>query len=386
MEDNFADRTIIAEHLSMHLCAIDNLAGHAGILRGKRLGLITNPSGVNADFISTASLIGESFKLVALYGPEHGVHGNVQAGEAVAVARNERLGVPEFSLYGTTPRLTAEMLNGVEMMLFDIQDIGSRFYTYIYTLGHAMEDCAKAGVPFVVMDRPNPLGGRKAEGTLIRPAFHSFVGNYGLPVRHPLTIGEMARRINRINTLGCDLTVLPCPAWDRSPFPPGGSWLNPSPNMPSPATARVYNGTCLFEGTNISEGRGTTRPYEIIGAPFIHHDRITAILNDRRLPGVRFRPCCFTPTFNKHAGVLCRGVQLHITDAEAFNGFEAGVTLFQLLRDETPELAITSPAHLNHLFGDDALLRGTESLANLLARARAESASFLQETADDLLY
>jgi uncharacterized protein YbbC (DUF1343 family) len=370
----------------MHRCAIDAIDEHAAFLRGKRLGLITNASGVNADFVGTAALLAESFNLVALYGPEHGVYGNVQAGESVASARAGRLDIPEYSLYGQTNRLTAAMLQDVDMMLFDIQDIGSRFYTYIYTLGEAMASCAEAGLPFVVLDRPNPLGGRKAEGTRLRPAFQSGVGNYGLPARHPLTIAEMARRIRRIRVPDCDLTVLPCPAWDRSPFPPGASWLNPSPNMPSATTALVYNGTCLFEGTNLSEGRGTTRPYELIGAPFLDADRITAIMNRRALPGVRFRPCRFTPTFSKHQGQRCHGIQLHVTDADAFNGFETGVSLFQTLREETPEMAVTSSPHLNNLFGDDALLRAEEPLPDLFDRARRESAAFLAETACDLIY
>jgi uncharacterized protein YbbC (DUF1343 family) len=370
----------------IYLSAIDAIDAHDGLLRGRRLGLITNPSGVNAGFVSTATLLAARYNLVALYGPEHGVRGDAQAGEAVGNSSNGPLGIPEYSLYGRTSRLTPAMLAGVELMLFDIQDIGSRFYTYIYTLGEAMEACAGAGIPLIVLDRPNPLGGHRAEGTVIRPAFHSGVGNYGLTARHPLTVGEMARRIRRLRVPACDLTVLPCPAWNRSPFPAGGSWLNPSPNMPSATAALVYNGTCLFEGANISEGRGTTRPYEIIGAPFVDAEHLAANLNEQQLPGVRFRPCCFTPTFSKHQGALCHGLQLHVTDADAFNGFETGVILFQTLRATTPEMAITNPSHLNNLFGDDALLRGEEPLDDLLARARTESAAFLQETAVDLIY
>ena len=369
-----------------YLSAIDAIGEHDGLLRGRRLGLITNPSGVNAAFVSTATLLAARHNLVALYGPEHGVRGDAQAGEAVGNSSNGPLGIPEYSLYGRTSRLTPAMLAGVELMLFDIQDIGSRFYTYIYTLGEAMEACAKSGIPFIVLDRPNPLGGHRAEGTVIRPAFHSGVGNYGLPARHPLTVGEMARRIQRLRVPACGLTVLPCPAWDRSPFPAGGSWLNPSPNMPSATAALVYNGTCFFEGTTISEGRGTTRPYEIIGAPFIDAERLAAEMNAKKLPGVRFRACCFTPTFSKHQGTPCHGLQLHVIDADAFNGFETGITLFQTLRATTPEMAVTSPSHLNNLFGDDTLLRGEEPLDDLLARARAESAAFLRETAVDLIY
>lgn len=369
-----------------HHSAVDALDAHDGLLSGKRLGLITNPSGVNANFVSTATLLAERYNLVALYGPEHGVRGDAQAGEAVGNRQCGPLGIPEYSLYGQTSRLTPAMMEGVELMLFDIQDIGSRFYTYIYTMGEAMEACDAARIPFVVLDRPNPLGGHRAEGPVIRAAFHSGVGNYGLPARHPLTVGEMAQRIKRHRVPTCDLFVLPCPYWDRSPFPADASWLNPSPTMPSLTAALVYNGTCFFEGTNISEGRGTTRPYEIIGAPFIDAERLAAEMNARELPGVRFRACCFTPTFSKHQGTPCHGLQLHISDAEAFNGFETGITLFHAIRSTTPEMTITSPSHLNNLFGDDTLVRGEEPLDDLLARARDESAAFLEETACDLIY
>jgi uncharacterized protein YbbC (DUF1343 family) len=369
-----------------HQSAIDAPDAHEHLLGGKRLGLITNPSGVNAAFVSTATLLAERYNLVALYGPEHGVRGDAQAGEAVDTKSIGPRGIPEYSLYGRTSRPTPEMLAGVELMLFDIQDIGSRFYTYIYTLGQAMEACDAARIPFVVLDRPNPLGGLRAEGTVIRAAFHSGVGDYGLPARHALTVGEMARRIKRLRAPTCDLTVLPCPYWDRTSFPADASWLNPSPNMPSPTAALVYNGTCFFEATNISEGRGTTRPYEIIGAPFLDAEGLAAEMNAKNLPGVRFRSCHFTPTFHKHRDTLCHGLQLHITDRVAFNGFETGVTLFYTIRATTTEMAIASPSHLNNLFGDETLLRGEEPLADLLARAHAESAAYLRETVVDQIY
>jgi len=367
-------------------CGVDCLDGNDAVLLGRRVGLITNPSAVTADFTPTVEVLASNYKLAALFGPEHGVRGDAQAGVAVGDNVSCAYGVPEYSLYGATRRLQREWLDQVEVVVFDIQDIGSRYYTYIYTMGLALADCAAAGIPFVVLDRPNPLGGLKAEGVLIRPEFHSFVGNYGLSVRHPLTVGEMAQRINRIEAHNCDLTVVQCSGWQRQPLGDETSWINPSPNMPSLTTALVYNGTCLFEATNISEGRGTTRPYELIGAPFIEHEHLATTMNSQGLAGVHFRPCCFTPTFDKHMGQLCRGVQLHVTDREAFNGFAAGVSLFQAIREQTPQMEITSAGHLNNLFGSDSLLKGRESLQMLLARAERESAEFVVEAEQDHLY
>lgn len=366
--------------------AVDDLQRLDHYLQGHKLGLITNPSGTTSDLTPTSEIFAARYQLKALFGPEHGVHGDAQAGVAVATGHNSRLNLPEYSLFGTNKRLQPTQLRGLDAMVFDIQDIGSRYYTYIYTMGLALADCGAAGIPFVVLDRPNPLGGTKAEGIVIRPQFRSFVGDYGLPARHPLTVGELAQRINRHYNLQADLTVIPCPAWDRSPWPSAASWTNPSPNMPSPTTALVYSGTCLFEATNISEGRGTTRPYELIGAPFVPHYAVAERLNGLKLPGVRFRAACFIPTFSKHQGQLCRGVQLHVTDPDTFNGFATGLHLFQTLRQLAPEMVITAPDHLNHLFGDDSLLNADTDTAALLQRAASESAAFLQDSRQDWLY
>ena len=348
--------------------------------------MITNPSGVRRDWESSAMALSRRYKLRALYGPEHGVDGSRQAGVAVASGWNERFGIEEHSLYGANRRLGDETLKDIDMMLFDIQDIGSRYYTYIYTMGDAMEECAARGIPFVVLDRPNPLGGREVEGTTIRPRFNSFIGNYGLPVRHGLTVGELACRINREFGMNCDLTVLPCPGWDRGAYPADAVWLNPSPNMPSVTAARVYTGTCLFEATNISEGRGTTRPFELVGAPFVDGWRLAGLLNGLQLRGVVFRGCNFMPVAGKYAGENCGGIQVQITDADSFNGFEVGMAIFDTLRRETPEFEVTSVEGLNQRFGDDSLAEGRETLEHILLRGRKESLDFQRDTRADWLY
>jgi uncharacterized protein YbbC (DUF1343 family) len=370
----------------MIVFGIDRLLRHRGLFRGRRVGLITNPSGVNREFRPTADIMREQTDLRVLFSPEHGADGDRQAGVPVAGRLNPRLRLPEHSLFGEGARLTPEMLAEVDLLAYDIQDIGSRYYTYLYTLSDAMAACARAGVPVVVLDRPNPLGGSRAEGTLLREDFASAVGRFPLPARTGLTTGEFATFVNRRFRIGCELTVVRCGGWRRRCFFAGigRSWLNPSPNMPSLTAALLYNGTCLIEGTNISEGRGTTRPFELIGAPFLDGPLVAARLNARRLPGVVFRPCVFTPVAGKFAGEACRGLQVHVTGPRLVNGFEVGIHLLDVIRETTPEL--TFNAHFDRLFGDDVLRLGKESPAAVMARGRAESAAFLRETGPFRLY
>ncbi|MDD5727450.1 MAG: DUF1343 domain-containing protein [Victivallales bacterium] len=364
---------------------IDTISEYRKLFKNKRIGLITNHSGVDSSFNSSAKILHESVGLAALFGPEHGVNGNYQAGDHVADAINPVWGVPEYSLFGSTPRLTPEMLGKGDIIAFDAQDIGSRFFTYIYTLSDALEDCAAAGIPVVVFDRPNPIGGMQTEGTMLRKEYASFIGRYPLPARHGLTAGEFARYINDRFKIGCDLTVIPCKNWKRDLFfdDYNASWLNPSPNMPSMTAALVYNGTCFFEGTNVSEGRGTTRPYEIICAPFLDAAPICRRLNQLRLPGVIYRNLYIIPFSSKYRynGELCQGIQIHVTDKSAFNGFECGIRLFCAIREMTPLFKCCRSDHLDHLFGDDALRRGREDVESLIARGREESCTFAAGTA-----
>ena len=303
-------------------------------LRGLRVGAIVNPTSVDGRFRHLADLLSAApgVRLAALFGPEHGVRGEVQYMEAVGEAKDPRTGVPMYSLYGNTVeslRPRREWLDGLDVMVFDIQDVGARYYTYVYTMALAMEACAKAGVRFVVLDRPNPLGGERVEGNLVEPGFRSFVGLYPLPNRHGMTLGELARMLNVEERFGCDLAVVPCLGWSRAMrwADTGLAFIAPSPNMPTPDTAQVYPGMCLLEGTNLSEGRGTCRPFEQFGAPYLGAQEVASALERHRLPGLRVRPVYFVPTWDKHRGAGCAGAFLHVTDPHAFPSVRTGLAV-----------------------------------------------------------
>lgn len=249
------------------------LGSKRALLAGKRVGLITNPTGVTRGLESAVDLMAQAtdFKLAALFGPEHGVRGDAQAGAAVADHLDARTGLAAYSLYGATRKPAPVMLAGLDVLVFDIQDIGARYYTYPWTLALVMQAAREAGIGVIVADRPNPIGGGKVEGPVLDPALASFVGAYPIPVRHGLTMGELALMMNKDFAIGCDLTVVTCATWRRGKdfSQTGLPWVPPSPNMPTLDTAFLYPGTCLIEGTNLSEGRGTAKPFELIGAPFI---------------------------------------------------------------------------------------------------------------------
>jgi len=303
-------------------------------VRGLRVGAIVNPTSVDGRFRHVADLLDSApgVTLAALFGPEHGVRGEVQYMEAVDETRDPRTGVPMYSLYGSTVdslRPRPERLDGLDAVVFDIQDVGARYYTYVYTMALAMEACAKAGVRFVVLDRPNPLGGERVEGNLVEPGFRSFVGLYPLPNRHGMTVGELARLLNAEERFGCDLAVVPCLGWSRKMrwADTGLAFVPPSPNMPTPDTAQVYPGMCLLEGTNLSEGRGTCRPFEQFGAPYLDAADIVSALERHRLPGLALRPVHFVPTWDKHRGAGCSGAFLHVTDPEVFASVRTGLAV-----------------------------------------------------------
>lgn len=313
----------------------------AGELRGKRIGLVTNMTGVDRELRSGIDLLAarKDFSLVALFGPEHGVRGDAQAGEHVESARDAATGLPVYSLYGKSREPSAGMLQGIDALVYDIQDVGVRYYTYPYTLANVLRAAKKHGIPVWVLDRPNPLGGEKVEGPVLDPQFASFVGLFPIPVRHGLTIGELAMLFNEEFDIGAELHVVKMQGWRRGDAEPGNAlpWVMPSPNMPTPDTALVYPGTALFEGTNVSEGRGTTRPFEIVGAPFVDATRLAERMNALGLPGVRFRPLWFTPAFSKHKDALCGGVQLHVTDRAAFQPWLTGLALVKAVHDLYPQ-------------------------------------------------
>jgi uncharacterized protein YbbC (DUF1343 family) len=310
-------------------------------LAGKRVGAIVNPTSVDANFTHLADLLAAApnVTLAALFGPEHGVRGEAQYMVAVDdVPRDRRTGVPVHSLYGHTfeslsPRL--EWLQGLDALVFDVQDVGARYYTYIYTMALAMKVAAQAKLAFYVLDRPNPLGLEQTEGNLVGEGYRSFVGLYALPTRHGLTAGEIALLLNEREHLGVELHVVRCEGLARHHWwsDLGRAFIPPSPNMPTPDTALVYPGMCLGEGTNVSEGRGTCRPFEQFGAPWLEGAKVAQRLNGLGLPGVRFRACAFTPTFDKFRGQSCEGAFIHVTDRRAFQSLLTGIAVFQVCRE-----------------------------------------------------
>jgi uncharacterized protein YbbC (DUF1343 family) len=337
-------------------------ASRLDLVRGRRVGLITNPTGVDRRLVSTV----ERFRacpevtLAALYGPEHGVRGNAQAGEFVDFYEDEHFRLPVFSLYGQALKLPTDpladidatmrafdtqhtgkqvehaMLRGVDVLVFDLQDVGTRVYTYVATMAYAMRAAAEAGLPFVVLDRPNPINGVTMEGPILEyPRHSSFIGLYPVPLRHALTAGELARLFNaKFLAKKVELTVVPMEGWRRADWfdATGLPWVIPSPNLPTPEAATVYPGQVLLEGTNLSEGRGTTKPFELFGAPWIDGYVLARELNALGLPGAAFREAWFTPTFSKWAGQRCGGCQLHVTDREAFRPVAAVLAILQIIR------------------------------------------------------
>jgi uncharacterized protein YbbC (DUF1343 family) len=313
-------------------------------LRGLAVGLVCNPTAVDRRLRHAADLLAAApgVRLAALFGPEHGVRGDAQYLAAVDDARDRRTGVPVHSLYGSSReslRPRPDRLVGLDALVFDVQDVGARYYTYQATMLLCMEAAAEAGLRFVVPDRPNPIGGLSVEGPALRTGFESFCGMHDIAVRHGMTVGELALLFREERRLDLDLVVVQCLGWRRGMAfrDTGLPWVLPSPNMPTPETALVYPGTCLLEGTNLSEGRGTTRPFEILGAPWLDADALAAALEAERLPGVRFRPVSFVPTWDKHAGDRCHGVDLHVHDARAFRPFRTGVACVQNARAQAPE-------------------------------------------------
>jgi uncharacterized protein YbbC (DUF1343 family) len=316
------------------------LGRHLAFLRGKRFGLLAHQASVTRDLAHAAPLLADvrGAKLVRLFAPEHGIWGAAQDHAEIATTTDPVTGLPVSSLYGERRAPTPEMLDGLDALVVDLQDVGARYYTFVWSLALAMRACAKAGVRVIVLDRPNPLGGERVEGNVPDPAFASFVGLYPLPARHGLTIGELARRLVLEHGIPCDLRVTAMRGWQRRMLweDTGLPWVPPSPNMPTPDTAKVYPGGCLIEGTNLSEGRGTTRPFEWIGAPYLDTHRYADALNELALPGVHFRPARFIPTFHKWAGEPCGGVQVHVTDANRFKSFLAGVAEIMTARRQAP--------------------------------------------------
>ncbi|WP_141994327.1 DUF1343 domain-containing protein [Bacillus sp. B4EP4a] len=364
------------------------------VLSGKKVGLITNPTGIDSKLISIVDLLNDDpdINLTALFGPEHGVRGDAQAGASVEYYIDEKTGLPVYSLYGKTKKPTPEMLKDVEVLVFDIQDVGTRYYTYIYTMAYAMEAAKENDIPFIVLDRPNPQGGVSVDGPVLEPEFSSFVGLYPIPLKHGMTVGELATLFNKEFKIGADLKVIKMKGWKRDMDydETGLPFVLPSPNMPTVSTTFVYPATGLIEGTNVSEGRGTTKPFELIGAPYINSDELAGKLNALRLPGVKFRAASFTPTFSKHAGKLSHGVEIYITDREEFKAVPTGLHIIKTIQDLYPaDFEFLAAKNFNLLIGNGWVMSRIEegsSVNEIMKEYQAKQDAFKKVRKNYLLY
>jgi uncharacterized protein YbbC (DUF1343 family) len=310
-------------------------------LDGRRVGVVCNPASVDGRLRHIADRLAAhpSARLSAIFGPQHGFRSDVQDNMIeTRHAHDEVRRVPVYSLYSEVREPTAEMLRGLDVLVVDLQDVGVRIYTYIYTLANCLKAAKRDGVKVIVCDRPNPIGGVQVEGMVLVPGFESFVGMYPIPMRHGMTVGEIARLFNEHFGIGADLEVIAMDGWTREMYWDGTglTWIISSPNIPTFDTTTVYPGAVLFEGTNVSEGRGTTRPFELIGAPWVIAERFADAMNRRDLPGVWFRPALFEPTFHKHAKQGCAGCQIHVRDRWTFRPVEVGVALIEAFRSASP--------------------------------------------------
>ncbi|TDL81004.1 exo-beta-N-acetylmuramidase NamZ family protein [Peribacillus frigoritolerans] len=364
------------------------------LLKGKKVGLITNPTGIDSKLTSIVDLLHNDpdIELTALFGPEHGVRGDAQAGAYVEFYIDEKTKLPVYSLYGQTKKPTPKMLENVEVLVFDIQDVGTRYYTYIYTMAYAMEAAKENNIPIVVLDRPNPQGGLSVDGPVLEPDAASFVGLYPIPTKHGMTVGELASFFNEKFEIGADLTVVKMKGWKRSMDydDTGLPFVLPSPNMPTVSTTFAYPATGLVEGTNLSEGRGTTKPFELIGAPFINSTDLAAKLNSLSLPGVKFRAASFTPTFSKHAGKLSHGIEIYVTDREEFEAVPTGLHIIKTVHDMYPkDFQFLSSNFFDKLIGNTwvrpMILEGA-SVTDIMYKYQKEQDEFKKVRKEYLIY
>ncbi len=347
------------------------LADHQEWLNGKTVGLLTNHTGVDENLTSNITLLNDCANLVALFSPEHGLWGAAQDGVKIADSKHyQKQTLQVYSLYGKTSIAWTEILNDLDVLIYDIQDVGVRYYTYLGTLLEAMNalECAiesAKNVECIVADRPNPIGGTSIVGPILESDYISLVGPYPIPVRYGLTIGEIAKLYHSEQGFRFPLKISQIAGWHREMWynDTGLLWVPPSPNMPTLETATLYPGTCLFEGTNVSEGRGTTKPFEYIGAPWIDNQKLATLLNEHQFSGVLFRQITFTPQFSKYEGEVCHGVAIHITDQKQVNSIEIAVWMMRLIIDEHPNEFEFRESHFDRLAGNltlrGSLLAGT---------------------------
>src|SRR5688572_12988981 len=375
----------------------------SGRLRGLRVGVVCNHASVDRGFHHIIDRLAaeEGVTLAAIFGPQHGFRSDVQDNMIETPHRDDASRrVPVYSLYSETREPTAEMLEGLDVLIIDLQDIGARIYTYIYTMANCLRACGRHGVPVIVCDRPNPINGIDVEGATLVRGYESFVGLFPIPMRHGMTIGELAKLFNETFALGAAVEVARMEGWQREIYgdAAGLPWVLPSPNMPTLDTAIVYPGTVLFEGTMLSEGRGTTRPFELVGAPGVDAERFAREMNALGLPGAYFRAAMFEPTFQKHAKQPCGGCQIHVTDRAAFQPVLAGVALIAAFQRLNPETFAWRPPPYEYehkklpfdiLAGSDVLRRQIESgmpPADIADTWREDEEAFRKDRKPFLLY
>jgi len=366
-------------------------------VRGKNVGFITNHTGLTPDLKPLIQVFLErGVRVKALFGPEHGIRGEVADGKEVSSGTDAKTGIPVFSLYGATNKPTTEMLRGLDVLVYDIQDVGARFYTFLWTMAHCLEAAAEHGLPFYVLDRPNPINGISVEGPVLDPKFSSFVGLYPVPTRYGLTVGEVARFVaSHLEQGQAALRVVKMQGWKRSHWfdQCGLPWVMPSPGMPALETAAVYTGMCLFEGTNVSEGRGTTRPFETIGAPWIEPDALAEAASALKLPGCLFRATYYIPWFSKYQGESCGGIQIHVTDRNAFQPVRTGLELLVLIRRMyASQFTFRDPGghyHFDRLAGTDTvrqMIQDGASAESIMDTWKDAQKQFLSRRGEWLLY
>jgi len=344
------------------------LREHLSEIQGKRLGLVANTASVTGDLVPLHFVLHKHprLSLTKLFSPEHGFQTAVQDALPVPDGKDPATNLPVYSLYGKAKAPTPKMLKGIDLLLFDLQDAGLRFYTYLSTLYYCLQACARARIPVLVLDRPNPLTGARVQGPVLEPKFSSFVGIAPIPLRHGMTLGELALYLNEVYRFRADLKIIPMKGWMRGMWfdQTGLKWVPPSPNLPSFESALVYPATCLIEGTNLSEGRGTPRPFEQIGAPWVDPAGLTYDLNALGLGGIRFSPATFTPTSDKHRSRICFGVEVDLTDRKRFDPVAAGVSILKVLLKTYPDKFSWRKEgrryFIDLLMGTDSIRKGLE--------------------------
>ncbi len=372
-------------------------------LENKRLGLLCNPASVDSRFMHAKDLLHQQFgkRFKALFSPQHGLYAEKQDNMIESDDFYDPiLKVPVFSLYGRTRRPTSDMMDQIDVLIIDLQDVGTRVYTFLTTVSYCLEEAAKTGKTILILDRPNPVNGIQIEGNCLQPEFASFVGRYPIPMRHGLTIGEYACWINERYDIGCDLAVIPMQGWQRNMHyrKTGLNWVAPSPNLPTPESAMVYPGQVIWEGTNISEGRGTTQPFELFGAPFVNIDKILSFMGGKLLKGCVLRPAVFEPTANKWKNIPCHGFQLHVTDPDRFAPYEISLKLLAaMIFHHNEQFAWKLPPYeyeseilpIDLIIGNGQIRKEIEAgkdIDDIMTQHRQQIMSFMEDTRPYRLY